>query len=396
MPWMIVILGTLYMVTFIAMKAVGLRVTVPLSFVMVALSLFAPLAWFLVSLARRAESQPWFQSRRGAAFAVVAGLAILMSYQYTSVLYLGFVLGALLPIAGMAWWRADRQSKREFLATGFALFLGYGAVWNMNYLAARYIGAHTFDPQLLELEGTLFSWLLGVAQTPGMYPLIHHSLIVKLLENAYGFLYTELFIVLFLLRNQVERAELLITTFCCYFVGVLCFLLFPAYGPTVITPRLLNPAMHGGDTHSLLQLMIRELRATVMTPRELRGFSYFGSLPSMHVAMAVLMQVYLWRKGPAFWSMLPINLLMILSTVVLGWHYAIDVLTGLVLAVVACVVQQPVASLIDRCSIHLGRITHLREMVDSLGPARVMNLFWRRDAGHKAERLQVSTPTRSP
>ena len=395
MPWLIVILGTLYIISFAAMQAVGLRVTVPLSFVMVALSMFAPLAWFLVSLARRAESQAWFQSRRGAAAAVVAGFAILMSYQYTSVLYLGFVLFALLPIASVAWWRAEQQSKREFLATGFALFLGYGVVWNLNYLATRYIGAQTFDSQLLRLEGTLFSSLLGVAQMKGMYPLIHNTLIIKLLENAYSFLFTELFIVLFLLKNQAERAELLITTFGCYVVGVICFLFLPAYGPMLMKPQLLNPAMHGGDTHSLLQVMVRELRATVLTPRDLHGFSYFGSIPSMHVTMAVLMQMYLWRKGPAFWSMLPINLLMIVSTVVLGWHYLIDVFAGLALALIACMVQQPVASLIDRCSKHLGRITHLREMVDALGPARVMNLFWRRESGPKAERMQVSTPTRS-
>jgi membrane-associated phospholipid phosphatase len=62
--------------------------------------------------------------------------------------------------------------------------------------------------------------------------------------------------------------------------------------------------------------------------------------PSLHTAMTVVLMVYLWRDARRiFWWYLPIGLGLVLSTLYLRKHYAVDLLAGTVLAVLAVVVS---------------------------------------------------------
>jgi hypothetical protein len=49
-------------------------------------------------------------------------------------------------------------------------------------------------------------------------------------------------------------------------------------------------------------------------------------------AVAVLVQVFLYRSRAHFWLFLPINLLVVPTTVALGYHYLLDVPAGVLLA----------------------------------------------------------------
>jgi hypothetical protein len=58
------------------------------------------------------------------------------------------------------------------------------------------------------------------------------------------------------------------------------------------------------------------------------------TFPSLHAALAVIVVAALWPVPVARWLFLMLNLLMLLATPVDGSHYFIDVLAGIVLAVV--------------------------------------------------------------
>lgn len=61
------------------------------------------------------------------------------------------------------------------------------------------------------------------------------------------------------------------------------------------------------------------------------GFGYFIAIPSLHVALAVVLQAMLRFSPGHFWAFLPVNLVLVLSTVLLGYHYLIDAVAGVAL-----------------------------------------------------------------
>ena len=95
--------------------------------------------------------------------------------------------------------------------------------------------------------------------------------------------------------------------------------------------RKVRGEWQGTATYGLMQKMATEFLA-VKASQPVNGFGYFVAMPSLHVAVAVVLQAT-WRHRPVrFWSFLPVNLAVCASTVVLGYHYLLDLPGGVALA----------------------------------------------------------------
>ena len=129
-------------------------------------------------------------------------------------------------------------------------------------------------------------------------------------------------------RDVIEFYRL---TFACYVIGLLVFLLYPAVAPDVYYPESLRADYLGTSTAALGRNLAADYSA-LGRGLPLNGFGYFVALPSLHVAMALLSQALLHAFPLHFWTFLPVNLLLIVSTVVLGHHYVVDVPAGALLA----------------------------------------------------------------
>jgi membrane-associated phospholipid phosphatase len=70
------------------------------------------------------------------------------------------------------------------------------------------------------------------------------------------------------------------------------------------------------------------------------GVAYFIALPSMHVSVATFLQVLLRPYRFLFWIFLPINILIIISTVILGYHYFLDVPAGIIVAMLSLIPRE--------------------------------------------------------
>jgi membrane-associated phospholipid phosphatase len=68
------------------------------------------------------------------------------------------------------------------------------------------------------------------------------------------------------------------------------------------------------------------------------------TFPSLHAALAVIVVAALWPVPVARWLFLMLNLLMLVATPVDGSHYFIDVLAGVVLAVLSLICAQMLAA----------------------------------------------------
>jgi membrane-associated phospholipid phosphatase len=120
------------------------------------------------------------------------------------------------------------------------------------------------------------------------------------------------------------------TFFTCYVMGVLVFAIYPVVGPCIAFPESFHPQFHGTLTFRLMEGMASEYTASLQRA-SVNGFGYFVAIPSLHVALAVVMQAMLRFSPIHFWAFLPINVVVAASTVILGYHYLIDMMAGVAL-----------------------------------------------------------------
>ena len=127
----------------------------------------------------------------------------------------------------------------------------------------------------------------------------------------------------FLLANLVALA-----------VGFAAFAIFPAVGPWSyyhFTPD---------RSQANCQILLFSLRrpGPYIPPRAVAGIVCF---PSFHVIWAVLSAAALWCFRYLRIPVVLLAVMIVLSTMTTGWHYFVDVLAGLALAVVSMFIAKP-------------------------------------------------------
>jgi hypothetical protein len=264
--------------------------------------------------------------------ALIVGLVLVGIYgqllALVPVVFLVF-LGAI----GFLIWRKRAASVFRAYASLLLIGLGYVSVFAWNELCASLTLHSIRDPILRDMDLAIYRWLLHTpADGADIFPLIRYPLLLLFLENAYQCMFIGIPLVIFVLHSSGGEPRAFIRAlFTCYFVALLIFLLFPTIGPTLADPNLFSKAYEHTQTYALTRLMAAEYMA-LQGSGALSGLGYFVALPSLHVAVAVLVQVFLYRSPVHFWLFLPINLLVVPATVALGYHYLLDVPAGVLLA----------------------------------------------------------------
>jgi len=260
---------------------------------------------------------------------MLLGALFLAAYRLDSPL---FLLGqmVLLPIVVRRMWHSGLVRPLTFVAG--ALTVGYATIWNLNYLVALLSKGRLADPALRDLDIALYQLLFRAPiDYVGFFPIVRSDVFFRLFENAYVMLLPEMFVAV-LLWVMVKRdvAAFLRTFFTCYVVGLIVFAMYPAVGPCIAFPDSFGGEFRGTLTFRLMDGMASEYTAA-LARTSVNGFGYFVAVPSLHVALAVVLQVML-RVSPAhFWVFLPINVVVASSTIVLGYHYLVDLFAGLAL-----------------------------------------------------------------
>jgi membrane-associated phospholipid phosphatase len=326
MPTLFAALAALYGLSLAGLYALGFAPTFPDAFLGF-VAVFVPFAYvasrgvFLLEklLARRPAWLP--------PAGVLLGL-LLVGWHRLPLL----PLVALVLLAVTLWdlLGANRLALRPLAASVAVLFVGNGAVWSLNYLAGLLAGGRLHDAAVLETDLALCRWAFGTAGVEGMYPLVKCPFLFDFLESNYVMLYAEVFVVTFvLIQRRARLASFFAAVFACYLLGVVVFCVYPVFGP-YLHPGALHPDYRGSLTYQIMADGVAEF-AAVRSGASVNGVAYFVGLPSLHAAMALLFQIYLYPSRGHFWVFLPINVFMALSTVLLGFHYLIDLPAGLLL-----------------------------------------------------------------
>lgn len=300
----------LYFASLVVLFHAGLRPAVPWAFALVVPIVFVP---FAIIFFQYSKQQLHY------VLDMVAAVWILMMY---SVFLIWPIMALMLFFA-----RGIQKIRYEWrlLFDGLlATILGYAFLWNLNYLLARFVPA-VHDPVLRALDEWIYSWLLTSVSYREFFPVVHNDFLILVLNNAYMVLFPEVILVLLLVCQTGDRSRVfrfLKGLFTLYAIGVLCFIIYPAIGPCLYYPGSLDATW---SNHELIQGMLHDYHAAI-DGEPLMGYGYFIAVPSLHVMVALYLQRCLISFPGLYRVFLPVNLMLIVSTVILGYHYIVDAL----------------------------------------------------------------------
>ncbi|MFA6428406.1 MAG: phosphatase PAP2 family protein [Candidatus Buchananbacteria bacterium] len=128
----------------------------------------------------------------------------------------------------------------------------------------------------------------------------------------------------FYLHNKQLYRKITILICLTSIIGLTGYIILPAVGPDSYLSDKFIQSIIGGPIFKLENFIISLVRA----PRD--------TFPSMHVAHTAVILFFCWRrKRFIFWWLLPFVLSVWLSTMYLRYHYFIDVLSGVAVALLA-------------------------------------------------------------
>lgn len=234
----------------------------------------------------------------------------------------------LFPVLAALWYLAKRSQQHcPRLARFTWFYTSYLIIYTAVGLLAngvQYTPFNPIDPWLLQIDHWLgfsvsqaLQW--GHASTWGYYSL----------SLAYDSLIYQLIIIptiVFFLSSRYDRPiyryfkQLLI----CGLIGMMIYYFLPSVAPAHYVPS----AYFSAEEHNTYWKFY-ELHHHIPILSPAGGMVAF---PSFHVIWAVLLLRLCWPIKWLFAPLVIINTLLILATVLLGWHYLIDVIGGFALA----------------------------------------------------------------
>ncbi|MFT4889866.1 MAG: membrane-associated phospholipid phosphatase [Halobacteriales archaeon] len=195
---------------------------------------------------------------------------------------------------------------------------------------------------ILSIEGGF----VGVLQSLASPPLTAYFSLIYVF--GYSFLLT-FPLVLYLLHDDARPLhETTVAYIVNYGVGIVCYVLFVAYGPRNVIPELVDPLLYTNWPQS--QLLVRQVNANT------------NVLPSLHTSLSVTVALLAYRFRETYPRWLPIAVWLAASvttsTMYLGIHWGIDVLAGIALAVLSVSVADRVRTdaVRDRVVAVYGRV----------------------------------------
>jgi membrane-associated phospholipid phosphatase len=172
----------------------------------------------------------------------------------------------------------------------------------------------------------------------GCYPTIFmerimNSFLTDILQVAYStyyFLPVILGVVLKIKKKNEEFEKSLFLILLCFYLSYVGYILFPALGPRYAMEHLHDKTLGGFLVSKPIQDILNLLEGVKR-----------DAFPSGHtgIALTVLLLAYRYARG-LFWIMLTPVALLIFATVYLRYHYAVDVIGGVLLTIVTIAIGE--------------------------------------------------------
>jgi len=192
----------------------------------------------------------------------------------------------------------------------------------------HFINPRDIDPLLIKLDYMIFNGYPTVMLESIMTPLLTD--ILQTAYSSYYFLPVTLGIVLHKRGNDKAFDESLFLIMLCFYLSYLGYMLMPALGPRFTMNHLQNRDLQGFAITAPLQEFLNRLEGVKR-----------DAFPSGHTGIALTVCYLAWRfEKRLFAVFLPITLALIASTVYCRYHYVVDVIGGVALALITIVLGE--------------------------------------------------------
>lgn len=198
------------------------------------------------------------------------------------------------------------------------------------------IQPYSWDPTLAAWDRMLH---FGIAPWQLLQPILGHPWISCGINFFYHLWFFVLFVVVFwqafsLLDHRLRQQFFLSFMGCWMVIGTLAATAFSSAGPVYYAGVVGSDGGFGAlmtylhDASGTAPIWALEVQASLWAAYE-GGHGTIGAgisaMPSMHVSVAVLLALFGWRKGRLLgWAFSLFALAIMLGSVHLGWHYAVD------------------------------------------------------------------------
>jgi len=257
------------------------------------------------------------------------------------------VLSAMLLPLPAYWYEKDRADLLDS-----ALTVLWALLIRMIIPILVQVGARLRMP----LQDSFFGRAdehLGVS-VPAIMAWANHHWLGSVLNRSYAWvvILLPLSVLLPVLAGKLKYAkEFLVANMISFAIGIPLFALLPAIGPW---QYFHFPPSQAQSAFCELPLLAMRLPGAYVLGSQEAGVVCF---PSFHVAWAIFFAAALWGFR---WLRIPVALvsgMVILSTMTTGWHYFVDVLGGIALAVISIVLAKRLTQRME--TIRYGRFGRL-------------------------------------
>ncbi len=223
-----------------------------------------------------------------------------------------------------------------------ALYLFFGlllvSAYNDVILSIRFFGA--YDVAFSSMD----KWLLHGYSVPGICHWALQSLplsIFRFLEFVYYGMFAVLgagLILTCLCYGRSRGFQFVGAILTGYYLALLLFYIWPSQGPYYLCPTHFSEFPSVLATYGLQKGSIAGAEALWNHERLRRiSFAYYIAFPCMHIAQPLIVMWFLWAWKRMRLVLVGYNVLLLAAILLLEWHYIVDVLAGVGIAVVAIV-----------------------------------------------------------
>ena len=229
----------------------------------------------------------------------------------------------------------DSIRSRDWLADTVRLII-FGVLSVQTYgwikLAIPLLHHRLFDRELWDIDAALF-----FGYSPNLFFLTMFSRILPFFDWTYAnvFIASINIASIFFFSHPDRRIRIgfMNSTALMWIVGSWLYVLVPSLGPAYRFPEIWLPLATMLSQTQQLQRILMTNYQNLLRNQAVNVFLGIAAFPSLHVAFEFLVWLWLrriWRLGAILFAIFTVIIL--LGSIVTGWHYLIDAIAGLALA----------------------------------------------------------------
>jgi hypothetical protein len=280
--------------------------------------------------------------RQKARFLVVAVLALWLFGLF------GFWLGLTILVDALALAELLDRRKLQFgtsvldiVYPAAYLFVGVLLVYLLNHAIAGIKFAGSYDPAFEKADQVLFH--VSVSRLSHAIALYFPRSCLFVLEMVYFSLFAQIgaaIILTALLGGRRYATRYVGTLIIAYAIALAFFLLWPSIGPFSIYAKAERSYLLSFSTYVTQQGIVSKaylLHARHLIPevKTVNLSDYYIGFPSMHVALPAVALWFLRKWKRVALLLVWFDALLLISIVALQWHYLVDLLGGVLAAMLA-------------------------------------------------------------